>query len=47
MQSLYPEQFDELMEQVRQIAPVVKRTVRGIGERSAVGVSASPTRRSV
>src|SRR3989440_5039762 len=33
MQSLYPEQFDELMAQVRQIAPVVKRTVPGIGER--------------
>ena len=27
MQSLYPDQFDELMEQVRQIAPVVGRTV--------------------
>jgi len=27
MQSLYPEQFDELMAQVRQIAPVVGRTV--------------------
>jgi 3-deoxy-7-phosphoheptulonate synthase len=31
MQSLYPDQFDELMAQVRQIAPVVGRTVRGIG----------------
>jgi 3-deoxy-7-phosphoheptulonate synthase len=31
MQSLYPEQFDELMAQVRQIAPVVGRTVPGIG----------------
>jgi 3-deoxy-7-phosphoheptulonate synthase len=31
MQSLYPDQFDELMVQVRQIAPVVKRTVPGIG----------------
>jgi len=30
-QSLYPEQFDELMAQVRQIAPVVGRTVPGIG----------------
>ena len=29
-QSLYPEQFDELMAQVRQIAPVVGRTVPGI-----------------
>src|SRR5678815_319091 len=27
IQSLYPEQFDELMKQVRQIAPVVGRTV--------------------
>ncbi|MGA8151136.1 MAG: 3-deoxy-7-phosphoheptulonate synthase [Terriglobales bacterium] len=27
MQSLYPDQFDELMEQVRQIAPVVGRAV--------------------
>jgi 3-deoxy-7-phosphoheptulonate synthase len=31
MQSLYPDQFDELMAQVRQIAPVVGRTVAGIG----------------
>jgi len=29
MQSLYPDQFDELMVQVRQIAPVVGRTVAG------------------
>jgi 3-deoxy-7-phosphoheptulonate synthase len=35
MQSLYPDQFDELMTQVRQIAPVVKRTVPGIGKRAA------------
>src|SRR6202049_1765097 len=27
IQSLYPEQFDELMEQIRQIAPVVGRTL--------------------
>jgi len=33
MQSLYPDQFDELMAQVRQIAPVVGRTVPGIGTR--------------
>ena len=32
MQSLYPDQFDELMTQVRQIAAVVARTVPGIGE---------------
>ena len=31
IQSLYPEQFDELMKQVRQIAPVVGRTVPAIG----------------
>jgi 3-deoxy-7-phosphoheptulonate synthase len=30
-QSLYPDQFDELMAQIRQIAPVVGRTVPGIG----------------
>ncbi len=36
MQSLYPDQFDELMAQVRQIAPVVGRTVVGIGDRAAV-----------
>jgi 3-deoxy-7-phosphoheptulonate synthase len=30
MQSLYPDQFDELMAQVRQIAPVVGRSVAGI-----------------
>jgi len=36
MQSLYPDQFDELMAQVRQIAPVVGRTVMGIGDQAAV-----------
>jgi 3-deoxy-7-phosphoheptulonate synthase len=37
MQSLYPEQFDELMAQVRQIAPVVGRTVAvALAKRSAV-----------
>ncbi len=35
MQSLYPEQFDELMAQVRQIAAVVGRTVPAIGAHSA------------
>ena len=39
MQSLYPEQFDELMKQVRQIAAVVGRTVPGIGERATVGAA--------
>jgi 3-deoxy-7-phosphoheptulonate synthase len=33
MQSLYPDQFDELMAQVRQIAPVVGRTVAGVSTR--------------
>src|SRR5438093_4264670 len=37
MQSLYPDQFDDLMSQVRQIAPVVGRMVPGIGERATVG----------
>jgi len=36
MQSLYPDQFDELMAQVRQIAPVVGRTVPGIGSHAPV-----------
>lgn len=36
-QSLYPDQFDELMKQIRQIAPVVGRTV---GETKQVGESA-------
>jgi len=30
IQSLYPDQFDELMAQVRQIAPVVGRTVAAL-----------------
>ena len=30
MQSLYPDQFDELMAQVRQIAPVVGRRIAGV-----------------
>ena len=49
MQSLYPDQFDELMVQVRQIAPVVGRTVSGIGEHAVVATSAatvSPRRTS-
>ncbi len=36
IQSLYPDQFDELMVQVRQIAPVVGRTVVGIGKRAVL-----------
>jgi 3-deoxy-7-phosphoheptulonate synthase len=40
MQSLYPDQFDELMAQVRQIAPVVGRTVAGIALRETATVKA-------
>jgi len=36
-QSLFPDQFDELMKQVRQIAAVVGRTVPEIGVREPVG----------
>jgi 3-deoxy-7-phosphoheptulonate synthase len=43
MQSLYPEQFEELMTQVRQIAPVVGRTVPAIGVHSPVAsIAAKP-----
>jgi len=35
IQSLYPEQFEELMTQVRQIAPVVGRTVSEVEKRPA------------
>jgi 3-deoxy-7-phosphoheptulonate synthase len=38
-QSLYPDQFDELMTQVRQIAAVVGRTVPAIGTREPAAVS--------
>src|SRR5438270_7132337 len=37
-QSLFPDQFDELMKQVRQIAAVAGRTVPEIGTRETVGV---------
>src|SRR6266478_6269642 len=40
-QSLYPDQFDELMAQVRQIAPVVRRTVVAIGARESAAVVSS------
>ncbi|PYV72541.1 MAG: 3-deoxy-7-phosphoheptulonate synthase [Acidobacteria bacterium] len=40
MQSLYPDQFDELMVQVRQIAPVVGRIVAGSGVGAISGASA-------
>ncbi len=39
MQSLYPEQFEELMAQVRQIAAVVGREVTPIGVESSKAVS--------
>jgi 3-deoxy-7-phosphoheptulonate synthase len=38
-QSLFPDQFDELMLQVRQIAAVLGRTVPAIGVREQVAVS--------
>src|SRR5215831_7631115 len=38
-QSLFPDQFDELMKQVRQIAPVVGRTVPEIAVSETVAVS--------
>ncbi len=38
MQSLFPDQFDDLMAQVRQIAAVLDRTVPEIGEREPVAV---------
>src|SRR5579859_3190190 len=38
-QSLFPDQFDTLMEQVRQIAAVVGRTVPAIGVREPVAVT--------
>jgi 3-deoxy-7-phosphoheptulonate synthase len=40
MQSLFPEQFEELMTQVRQIAPVVGRHVTPIGEHSTAVLQA-------
>jgi len=38
MQSLYPDQFDQLMSEVSQIAAVVGRSVPGIAEHAAAGV---------
>lgn len=35
VQSLYPEQFDDLMAQIRQIAPVVNRTIPAIGAQAS------------
>jgi 3-deoxy-7-phosphoheptulonate synthase len=39
MQSLYPEQFDALMMQVRQIAEVLGRNVAEVGTPAATAVS--------
>ena len=41
IQSLYPDQFDELMVQVRQIAPVVGRTIPAIRSHSPTAVLSS------
>jgi len=48
IQSLYPDQFDELMAQVRQIAPVVGRTVAAVADAPAAlpSVSAKSARGS-
>ena len=46
MQSLYPDQFDELMTQLRQIAAVVGRTVAGVEARSTSPSLISATRAS-
>jgi 3-deoxy-7-phosphoheptulonate synthase len=43
MQSLYPEQFEELMAQVRQIAAVVGREIVAIGANN-LSKSASQTK---
>ena len=46
IQSLYPEQFDELMAQVRQIAPVVGRTVDQSRGHAAKPTASAPWRRT-
>ena len=46
IQSLYPQQFESLMEQIRQIAPVVNRTIPAIGSPVAA-VSAGSARSRV
>jgi 3-deoxy-7-phosphoheptulonate synthase len=42
MQSLYPDQFDELMAQVRLIAPVLGRTVPAIGTHASLRLGTQP-----
>ncbi len=44
IQSLYPEQFEELMAQVRQIAAVVGREIVGIGAGEVVRAEPTPAR---
>jgi 3-deoxy-7-phosphoheptulonate synthase len=43
IQSLYPEQFEELMGQVRQIASVLGRTIPAIGTHAAAKVMGAQT----
>src|SRR3984885_15026581 len=43
IQSLYPDQFDELMSQVRQIAPVVGRNIQGLGKDLTAAMSPTGT----
>ena len=44
IQSIYPDQFDELMAQVRQIAAVVGREIVGIGAGEVVRAEPTPAR---
>jgi 3-deoxy-7-phosphoheptulonate synthase len=46
IQSLYPEQFEILMAEIRQIAPVVNRTIPAIGSHTAA-IAASGVRSGV
>jgi 3-deoxy-7-phosphoheptulonate synthase len=41
IQSLFPNQFDDLMVQVRQIASVLGRTIPTVGERAVETASAA------
>jgi len=41
IQSLYPDQFEELMSQIRQIAPVVNRMIPAIARRAKMGAPAA------
>src|SRR5207245_978299 len=44
MQSIYPEQFEELMTEIRQMAAILHRSVPGIGEHVAAAVGGRKTR---